>query len=216
MNENLFVDTETTGLPASRKLNWETDYMQFPRIVSMSWINDESKGPYFIINQEGEPIPAEATAIHGITDEMAAQSDITFGTVAEHFIQAALEAKIIVGHNIYFDSSIFKANVLRVFGPGSKQAAAAILALDKTKRRDTIRMAQKFMGGWKSLGTLYFALFGKSYEGHHAFSDVKALKECYEALIQRGIWVPYVTAPVAPEAAISLDKALKDLHNEEI
>lgn len=69
----LTTDCETTGLPAKGS-TWERDYKDYPYIVSLAYKIDATETKYFIINQEGRLIPPEATAIHGITNEMAAAS----------------------------------------------------------------------------------------------------------------------------------------------
>ena len=70
----VILDLETTGLPP-KNASYETDFLQFPHILSMSWKcvkdNRESETFEYLINPEGKyTVPPEATAINGITQEM--------------------------------------------------------------------------------------------------------------------------------------------------
>lgn len=185
----MFLDTETTGVP-KKGWNWEIDFEKFPRVVSISWMNyfDRVTAPfYYIINREGFEIPAEAIVIHGITNEISDASRDYWRTIVPLLLHHAEAATWIVGQNIYFDTSIIKANILRVFGPGSPEAVQAIRAFDKRKRLDIMRVSAKMMHGWKTLQDIYFHLFKENYEDHHAEADVRALARVYEELRVRKI-----------------------------
>ncbi len=105
------------------------------------------------------------------------------------FIEDAEKANIatVVGHNIFFDSSMIKAEVLRIWGPKSKQAKRIIEVLHKDKRIDTMRSSQILTRKWLKLGALYEFLFGKPMSNaHNSAGDVIACEECYYELIKRG------------------------------
>lgn len=144
------------------------------------------------------PIPAEATAVHGITQEMTDASKFTFMGVVVEFIEDCLKAEKIIAHNGYFDISITKANVLRI---NSIFPSGFILkvnnALYKDKRIDTMMKTIKFCalpfpsgrGGfkWPKLEELYFKLFNESFPAHNAKQDVLATERCFLELVKRGI-----------------------------
>jgi DNA polymerase III epsilon subunit-like protein len=193
MNQELFFDIETTGLP-QKNANWETDFREgFPYIVSISWIYREQVYDT-ILNQEGRTIPEEVIKIHGITNEMAEKSQYILKDILALFMGHAMEADGIVCHNIYFDVSILKANVLREFqnDPDFEQVKEFICkALDKDKRVDTMQKSTKFCNikqpdsnriKWPTLGELYWILFKETFQEHNGKEDVLACRRAYYEL----------------------------------
>lgn len=203
MSKTLFIDLETTGLPPKetvpgkrpgttkqQQVPYEIGFGQYPYIVSIAWKIDDKKTKHFIINQDGRNIPQEVIDIHGITDEMCAESKIKLSDVIVDLINDADGNDIVVGHGLYFDTSIIKANVLRAvedktMGEGVFEDISEIL--HKHKRIDTIRSCAKMMKGWKSLSELHQKIFHKGFETHNAEEDVEALSRCYEWLNKKGI-----------------------------
>lgn len=185
----LFFDTETTGL-YSKGAHYSTDFDTFPYIVQIAWqlVNKSNEiliKQDYIIKPDGYKIPDDATAIHHITTEQALMQGMDITTVLRHFIMDCQTADKIVAHNIYFDTSIIKANILKL---GIKLDDVN-KALDKEKRVDTMNKTVKFVnarfddgrpGKWPKLEELYFKLFNKETEGNHRSDvDVEILKECY-------------------------------------
>lgn len=188
----LFLDVETTGLVRNGQ-QWDKDYAHFPRIVSIAWkFEGDRKYDYFILNQEGKDIPAGAARIHGITNEVAAKSPWTFRDVLPWLIEDALQATQIVGHNLYFDTSVIKANTLSTFGVQSKESKLAIQALDKMKRFDIMRASASFNKGYITLHALHKKLFNNEYHAHSAYQDVFAVERCFNELLKREIIKPYI------------------------
>lgn len=183
---NLYFDTETTGLFG--KLNWETEYKEFPYIVELSWMMG-NKPIRHVIHQEGRKIPKEATAIHGITDKIAATEGKTLKYVLELFIADAQVADKVIAHNIYYDTSMIKAETLRAFGKASNKSTEVVDALHKDKRVDTMMIGNRYMkrGKWPTLQELHKHLFGCEFDGaHSAAADILAMKKCYLELCKRG------------------------------
>jgi DNA polymerase-3 subunit alpha len=183
---NLFLDIETTGLPGKGH-NWSEDYMEYPYIVSIAW---EHKGIVkdFIVHQEGRKIPLEATKVHGITTKMANNPEVAqpASFVLSVLMCDAKEAGNIVGHNIYFDTSIIKANVLRLHGAKSKQAKIIEEVLHKDKRIDTMRNSVRLFNKWPKLKELYEYLFnGETFDAHSAKEDMLACKRCFNEMRKR-------------------------------
>ncbi len=184
--KTITLDIETTGLPP-KNADYKIDFMQYPYIVTLAYkINDEETKE-FIINQEGRKIPAEVTAIHGITDEMADASPHKLYEVLRDMALEAENNNFTIGHNIYFDSSIIKANILRI--PDTIDLYNCIEdILHKDKRIDTMRIGHKLYGGkWPKLTELYFKLFNENFEAHSAKNDVDACHRCYLELVKRGV-----------------------------
>ncbi len=196
MSKILYFDSETSGLPPKGS-NYKTDYMRFPRIVQLSWNFNSITQDYIVKPTDFKSknpygIPAESTAIHGITTEKAMASGKCISDVLDRFLFCANEADIIVAFNIYFDTSVIKANVLRTY-PGNIEMFNK--ALDKSKRLDIMMRTIKFCGLKNKNGgskfpkqtELYRILFNEDYNSHNAKDDIIALKRCHEELIKRGI-----------------------------
>jgi DNA polymerase III epsilon subunit-like protein len=191
MKNNILVfDTETTGL-VPKGAKYDTDYDQFPHIVEIAWwMNGVMKS--HIIKPVGYEIPEEASKIHGVTTEMALEKGIDFMDAISEFTTDCSDAEKIVAHNIYFDTSIIKANIIRELGTDSLSVTVANSALDKTKRIDTMYKTMKFVGAkyengrkgikWPRLEELYFKLFEETFPAHSAVEDVKALVRCLPEL----------------------------------
>ena len=187
----LYFDTETTGLPPKNS-NYETDFLDFPRIVWFAWsMNGEGKS--YIIKPEGYEIPAESTAIHGITTEMARDKGVSIRAVLREFVIDAYYAEKIVAHNIYFDTSVIKSEILRLSHLHFQKLAWD--AMDKEKRIDTMRSTMKFVDArnkngaikFPSLEELHYKLFGTTFPAHSAKEDVEALIRCHEELVKQNI-----------------------------
>lgn len=207
-HKTLYIDLETTGLPEKivsgkkpgttkkQKLNYETEYMEFPYIVSIAWKVDDDESRYYILNQEGRKIPQESIDIHGITDEMAEKSKETFSSVMGYLyygdddaLNSGADCEIVVGHGLYFDTSIIKANILRevkkIRMPDIFEGVSEML--HKDKRIDTMRSTCKMMRKWPTLSELHMKIFRKGFEPHKADNDVEACYRCYQWLLNKKI-----------------------------
>lgn len=191
MKKILFFDSETTGL-IPKGLNYRIDYEQYPYIVQLAWHFDgELKD--FIIKPEDWTIPEEATAIHGISQERALKDGYNFNDVIIEFVNDCQKAYGIIGFNIYFDTSIIKANTRRAMP--DQFVMMTDMALDKSKRLDLMYKTIKFVGARKenwsgkfpTLVELYDELFGESFPAHNAGDDVMATKRCFDELVEIGV-----------------------------
>lgn len=182
LKEVMLFDTETTGLPKKGQ-KWDKDFLEFPHLVQIAWeFNGKEKS--YIIRPNGWIIPKEVSEIHGITTTIANRDGVSLEKVIEEFLQDAKSAPLICAHNIYFDTSILKANILRTFGKKYYDDNAED-ALFKGKRIDTMRRSMKLVnaknknGGLKfpTLAELHTKLFNKEFKAHNALEDVRALKK---------------------------------------
>ena len=182
----LFLDTETTGLP-NRDQNWEADYGAFPHVVSIAWIIANSTGKeidreYHIIKPNGWDVPPDATKIHGISTQEATDKGIDSKIVFKALLHDASKCETIIGHNVHFDTSIIKANMLRLgFG---KERFCDILSKEKrycTMMKSTSLLRLK---KWPKLGELHKSLFNEEMQdAHSAIGDILAVKRIYYKLI---------------------------------
>ena len=200
----IIFDTETTGLPESRH-NWELDYDKFPHICQIAWIICDDNGNILLkenhmIKPDGWKIPEEATAIHGITQKQAMEEGERGPIVLMNFLRDATLCEKVVGHNIYFDVSMVKANVLDMkskklyMGYGEKVWEDKLLkeemckTLDKDKRHDTMRMSAKYLGYGRYIKLIkaHEELFGENFDNaHDAMGDVMATKKVYFELLNK-------------------------------
>ena len=186
----LYFDTETTGLPP-KDAKWETDYEQFPRICQLSWIY-AGREENHIIRPDGWVIPQEATDVHGITNEYAQEHGEPLADVMGKFIADCYTAKLICGHNVYFDISTVKSELMRK----ASFDQFADDALYKGKRIDTMRPTMKWVDArmangrlkFPNLSELYSRCFpGETFPAHNAIEDVKAVARCLPVIVELGL-----------------------------
>lgn len=194
INDVLFFDTETTGIP-EKNAKWDVDYMEFPHVVQLAWIHGCREESH-IIRPDCWEIPQETVEVHGITNEYALEHGEPFAAVVDMFIQDCHDSGLICGHNIYFDTSVLKANILRELGREYYDANDVEQALFKGKRIDTMRSTMKWVDArtswgklkFPNLGELYARCFpGESFPAHDALEDTKAVARCLPILIERGL-----------------------------
>ena len=226
IDDVLFFDTETTGIP-ERSWNWDTDFEQYPHVVQMAWLHG-CKVETHIIRPDGWEIPQETVDVHGITTEYALEHGEPFASVVDMFIQDCHDAGLICGHNIHFDTSIIKANILRELGREYYDANDVENALYKGKRIDTMRPTMKWVDArmangrlkFPNLSELYSRCFpGETFPAHDALEDVKAVAKCLPVILELGLVelkvkeYPDEQAKPAPEsttaAQIAADAAQK-------
>lgn len=226
IDDVLFFDTETTGIP-ERSWNWDTDFDKYPHVVQIAWLHG-CKVETHIIRPDGWEIPQETVDVHGITTEYALEHGEPFASVVDMFIQDCHDAGLICGHNIHFDTSIIKANILRDLGREYYDANDVENALYKGKRIDTMRPTMKWVDArmangrlkFPNLSELYSRCFpGELFPAHDALEDVKAVAKCLPVIVELGLVelkvkeYPDEQAKPAPEsttaAQIAADAAQK-------
>lgn len=194
INDVLIFDTETTGVP-DRNAKWDVDFMEYPHVVQLAWMHG-CKQENHIIRPDGWEIPEETVEVHGITTEYALEHGEPFAAVVDMFIQDCHDAGLICGHNIYFDTSVVKANILRELGREYYDANDVEQALHKTKRIDTMKTTNKWvdartasgMKKWPKLSELYSRCFpGETFPAHDAMEDVKAVARLLPVIVGLGL-----------------------------
>jgi len=96
----LCIDSETTGLDP------ETDGLV--ELAAVEFRAGEVGRRMGMLLNPGRPIPAEASAVHGITDADVADAP-PFDEVAERFLGHVRAAEVLVGYNWPFDASFLAA-----------------------------------------------------------------------------------------------------------
>lgn len=141
----------------------------------------------------GIPIPKEASAIHGKTDELVKDAP-TFAESAGKFLKAAFAADVIVGHNVAYDFSVLSWELERTWEDRARREA--FLRNFRLKTACTMGASTalckiphpRFKNGykWPKLQELHKFLFGHEFENaHDALGDILATKKCYEELLAR-------------------------------
>lgn len=98
--KKIYVDLETTGVNAAKD-----------RVIQIAIINDDGEEWTALLNPE-MPIPAESTAIHGITDEMVKDAPV-FSENADEIIALLEDADHFVAYNSLFDFQFLQAELFR-------------------------------------------------------------------------------------------------------
>lgn len=186
----LFLDTETTGLP----LDWKAPVGQldnWPRIVEIGWIltdkdGQEIESETIILKPDGFKIPVDASAIHGITNEIANEKGQDRVEVLKKFSDLLSKATVLVAHNIDFDKKVVHAEFMRY------NIKSSIHKIDKlcTKEltTDYCKLSGRYGYKWPTLEELYEKVFSTSLTASHsALGDVKACKDCFFELVNRGV-----------------------------
>ena len=119
-----------------------------------------------------------------------------FAEVMDRFLTFAAAAPLICGHNIHFDTSIVKANILTHLGCRYYDENGIEDILFKGKRIDTMRPSMKWVDArmangrvkFPNLSELYSRCFpGESFPAHDALADCKAVARCLPVLVEKGI-----------------------------
>ncbi len=162
------LDTETTGM----------DPFNGDRLVEIGCVELKNHLPtgrtlQIYINPERD-IPAEATAVHGITNEFVADKPV-FSQVYMDFVDFIGDSKLII-HNAEFDMKFLNWELKNVGHKGLKWSRVI----------DTLGMArQKFPGSPANLDALCrrFDIDNTSRTFHGALLDSELLAEVYLELI---------------------------------
>ena len=117
-------DTETTGLPLFRD---PSDDPRQPHLVDICILAYDANGALVdsfeaMVRPDGWVIPADVTAIHGITNEMAMDLGIGESEALDGFMAIHARAGLRIAHNINFDDRIMRIALSRYRG---KEAADA-------------------------------------------------------------------------------------------
>ena len=167
MNE-IFLDTETTGLSANDK----------HKIVEIACIETSNLLPtkkifHKIINPQRH-VPEEAFKVHGFSTEFLKNKE-TFDKVVDEFLEFIKDKRIII-HNASFDLG-FLNHELKLIGKNE---------IKKINIVDSLEVARnKFPGSSNSLDALCrrFNIDLSRREKHNALLDCELLREVYRNLL---------------------------------
>ena len=190
--KTLVIDTETTGLPDFNKRASDPSQPHIVQFAALVLDNDNKETHAFcsIVRPDGWSIPAEASAVHGITDEVAREKGIAESTVAMMFLSMMEKASVLVAHNLQFDKFIMRVACRRHgFMTDEMDQWWKAFPTFCTMRASTnickIPQANGYGYKWPKLKEAASLLLKeKVQEGHHdALEDVRACARLYRHLV---------------------------------
>lgn len=192
-NKEKFVgfDTETTGV------NPKNDRIVTAAIITQTADGTDTKVKEWLINP-GIPIPAEATAVHGITTEYAQENGCdaheALDEIANCLTNAAKHGYAILAFNANFDFSLLQMELQRHNLPSLEQRLGGDipiiidpLVID--------RAVDRFRRGKRQLANLVAAYQLPTRDFHNANADVLATLDLWRAISQKEPRLLELTAP---------------------
>jgi DNA polymerase III epsilon subunit-like protein len=161
-------------------------------MVEIGWIYTDTQGCNIksdtcLVVPDGFSIPDESTAIHGITTEDAIKSGVPLKIVLAELTPYLWSADLIVGHNLFFDMGVIRAEQVRMGMPITPMNVPTLCTLEASTEFCGI---PGLYGGfkWPKLSELHSCLFGEAQEtAHRALDDVTITRDCFFELVKRGI-----------------------------
>src|SRR5512142_1858141 len=163
----LFFDCETTGLPRTRYFSPEVAE-DWPHLVQLAWARYDVGGRSeearsHIIRPDGFRIPAEATAIHGISHARAVRDGRGLGDVLDEFLAAAaLPATMLVAHNLSYDTGVIGSELVRSRRPLGFLELPGLCTMKGTTELCQLTRPGGFGYKWPTLEELHIYCFGHS------------------------------------------------------
>lgn len=180
-------DTETTGMVLHKE---PPDHPGQPRLVQLGAIlyNEQRRVVAelnLLVKPDGWTIPAEATAVHGITTEMCEQYGLKVGTVMKLFTQFVRRSKLAVAHNFPFDRTVVMRELLAMEAADEIAAlASADIYCTMAASTPILKLPGKYGDfKWPNLREAYKHFTGLELEGaHDAMADVRGCAAVYFAM----------------------------------
>ena len=163
MKRAIYYDTETTGIKPDRD-----------RIIEIAAFDPVSDRRFESLIKPDIPIPPEASAVHGITDEMVASSP-SFAEVGADFVTFCGEDAVLIAHNgDSFDAPFLKA-----------EAARHELDWPDFETVDSLKWARKYRSDLPKHSLQYLRqVYGiEENNAHRAMDDVLVLWQVFALMI---------------------------------
>lgn len=159
----IYYDTETTGISAEKD-----------RIVEIAAFDPVRNRTFEALVNPGRPIPAEASAVHHITDDMVADKP-SFAKVGADFVDFCEGEVVLIAHN----NDGFDLHFLR------NEFARNQLILPDWPYIDTLKWARKYRRDLPrhALQVLREIYGFPANNAHRALDDVIVLHQVFEELI---------------------------------
>ncbi|MCH9609904.1 MAG: 3'-5' exonuclease DinG [Chlamydiales bacterium] len=159
----IYYDTETTGVRSAED-----------RIIEIAAFDSDRKKEFSMLVNPGIPIPPDATAIHGITDEMVKEAP-SFKEVGEAFITFCGEEGVLIAHN----NDNFDRHFL------TNEAARHGFTFPEWEMVDSLKWARKYRPDLPKHSLQFLRqIYGVAENrAHRALDDVKVLHEVFSQMI---------------------------------
>lgn len=193
----LFFDTETTGVKSWSNPHFKPALVQLGAILQDTETNRVLAELNLIANQYPDSkIPAEATNVHGIDDQMSRLYGIDPKLIDITFAELIRKAELLVAHNIAFDVDVltdnmplsinaYKESNIKEFCTMDNNVMIVKAPLtDKQKSYFTSR-GEKPDRPYKvpNLAETYRHYFNEDFIGaHDAMADIRACRDIYFAM----------------------------------
>lgn len=191
----LFVDTETTGLPA----HWDRPYADdaaWPHIAQLAWevytaAGERVRADAGYLRVPAGSMPAAAIAVHGLTEDfLHAHGTVPLPLLRRLHHDLLQYRPQVIGHFLQLDFHVLGAAFHRV---GLSNPLPAL------PQRCTMFSSRplSLSGHYLKLGHLYEQLFAEPMPRQHdAVSDAAATARCFFEMRRRGLLAP--PAPTLP------------------
>lgn len=197
----LFFDTETNGIRT-----WDNPNFQL-RVVQLGAILQDTDsgrvlGELNLIADVGDyQIPAGASNVHGITNELSRKAGVPLSLIDEAFYELLLRADCIVAHNIQYDIDVVTDDLQASATLISKRPrfctmdGSLYLVQAPLSARQVAYFSSKGMrpdAPYKvpNLTEAHQYFFGRPFVGaHDAMADIRACRDIYMELIRRGHYI---------------------------
>lgn len=158
----IFYDTETTGIRSEKD-----------RIIEIAAYDPALNRTFEKLINPGSPIPKEATAIHGITDEMVASAP-SFLEVGKEFIEFCSGDVVLIAHN----NDAFDIHFLR------QEFKRCEVAMPEWRFLDTLKWARRYRTDLPrhSLQFLREVYEIPANNAHRALDDVIVLHQVFSLM----------------------------------
>lgn len=185
----IFIDTETTGLLKSSSQLEQPHIVQFAAIV-VSETGNEVARIKLLIRPDGWTVPAEAQAIHGISTEACDANGVPIQTILGLVEDLTSCCRIVVAHNLSFDSGVLGIEYLRRSKPSPLRALKTLCTMRAAT--PVLKLQGRYGYKWPTLDEAHRHFCGSAVErAHDALADVDACRRIYNALLAAGVVQPF-------------------------
>jgi len=204
MPRYVVIDTETSGLPMYAKKGEPpppADHPGQPRLVSFTALVttpdlevDEDQSITALIRPEGWEMTAGATAVNGITTQMALDKGINVRDVLSIYSEYITNGWIVVCHNCIFDLKIMRGELRRHQMPDLFEATknvctqADFIEVFKLPPTGKQMASGRYAFKQPKLIEAYRHFFGCDFEdAHSSMADARATLAVFRKLVESGI-----------------------------
>ena len=168
----------------------------WPRIIQLAWRLISPKGEVVAerctrIQPDGWEVPYEPFWVEkGITTMLCAMEGEPIMDALLCFMDACMEAQVIIAHNIGFDLPVISAEIHRTCLNVEIIKLRPFCTMTATTSLVQLPNPNAYYGGykWPKLIELHEWLFGCEFDGaHDAMADVDATARCFMELQKRGL-----------------------------